>query len=265
MQSRYLRKLRSLSSKLLIGFIINTFGCALFNTNLQAFELVHIGFGQDKPPYVINEESGLEIDLVKAAFATQNTEVVIRLFPRKTLYQQVKKRLDGASSLTTKENDGLFYSTPYLVFFNVLVTKTESHIIANNVDDLAGLRISSWQGASHLLGPELQHLIHQNHQIPTTYHEVNAQTQQISMLLTNRADALIIDRNIFRWYWLKLPDTDKFEYNIHQIFPRTSVYQAAFRTEELRDRFNAGLIAIRNNGTYDAIWQSYFDGETSTK
>ncbi|MBU2712099.1 substrate-binding periplasmic protein [Zooshikella harenae] len=235
------------------------------NTNSHAFEIVYIGFGQDKPPYVINEESGLEIDLVRAAFATQNTEVVIRLFPRKMLYQQVKKRLDGASALTQKENDGLFYSVPYLVFFNVLVTKVDRKITANHVADLAGLHVSGWQGASHLLGSELQSLIHQSQGALADYHEVNAQAQQISMLLTNRTDALIIDRNIFRWYWLKLPEEDRFDYSIHQIFPKTSVYQAAFRMEKLRDQFNAGLIAIKNNGKYDAIWQSYFNEESIPK
>lgn len=108
-----------------------------------------------------------------------------------------------------------------------------------------------------------------------SYSEVVRQAGQVSMLYWQRADFLLIDRNIFL-YWknqidARNPDpvtlgplrTDvSAPLTFHDLsrFTRIAVrapMQNLFRSAQVRDQFNQGLRALRESGRYQAIIDQY--------
>jgi polar amino acid transport system substrate-binding protein len=77
------------------------------------------------------------------------------------------------------------------------------------------------------------------------------------MLFKDRADVLVMDINIFKYFRQNIEDMDVSPaVTFFKIFPPTA-YKVAFTDETVRDKFNAGLKAIKASGKYAAIFKTY--------
>lgn len=209
------------------------------------------------PPYVIeNEDRGLAVDIVRRALSLKGYTVKFVVAPNKRVEQALRDRLcDGAYNLPRLDFPQVFYSEPVLIYQDVVVTLAKNHFKIQQVSDLQGRTVVAYQNAAKFLGTDFGALAVNN----PRYSEVANQRSQIDMLyVENRADAIILERNIFSYYLTRsdVAKMSKAEYALHTIFAPYPIY-AGFTSEKVRDDFSAGLKLIQGTGEYDTILQSY--------
>ena len=76
-------------------------------------------------------------------------------------------------------------------------------------------------------------------------------------MYSGRADAIVSDINIFKYYRNQLKDFDtSAKIVLHEIFKGVG-YKVLFNDAAIRDEFNAGLSELKKSGRYDEIIKSY--------
>ncbi len=186
---------------------------------------INVGVSFAIPPYVIQQNnSGLELEILKHALARRGHMTVVHYRPLARTFRELKEgQLDG-------------------------IINTQPHM----------LDVVAFQQASRLLGDSFGNSIAKQE----SYSEIAAQRHQIHLLFKGRTDAIILERSIFGYYRKQevdagfkdaLVDVDE-----HCIFPPLD-YRFAFRSEQIRDDFNAGLREISEDGTLDALRLKYRD------
>ena len=93
------------------------------------------------------------------------------------------------------------------------------------------------------------------------YFEQNNQELQVSGLNKGRFDVVLSDKSIFRYFELMLSRTNLFHAKAVQMHHFVEVnpddYRPLFRSQQVRDDFNAGLAHLKASGGYQAIYDSY--------
>jgi polar amino acid transport system substrate-binding protein len=92
--------------------------------------------------------------------------------------------------------------------------------------DLSTMTVIAFQGASQALGADFQDAVKQN----TAYQETVDQQAQVDMLLHGRANAIVLDRNIFTYHQQNLPELPAV--TMHELFTST-----LYRTTDCRSVF----------------------------
>ena len=224
-----------------------------------------IGFGVDKPPFVFGHDGrGLEIDIMRAALAFKGHTLKIVHVSNRRLQIGIKSMgLDGVA--TVRETaDGTHYSDNFITFENYAITRKESGIEIRSVADLRaeGRTVVAWQNAYRDLGPECEALFDPTSIDPPNrvmYTELPSQRSQNVMFWMGRADVIIVDKTIFLFYKRELGkemDTSS-EPVFHEIFPKRTHFQAAFKERKIRDDFNDGLRYLRSSGAYQLFYDQY--------
>ncbi|MGI2133202.1 substrate-binding periplasmic protein [Shewanella baltica] len=226
----------------------------------QAAE-IKIGVSLSIPPYVIQEtNSGLELELLNQALAVKGHTASIQYLPLARTFHELREgKLDGIINIKDGMLDNVFYSNVAITYQNCAISLEANHFIINNIDDLNNKQVVSFQRASSLLGEEFAKMVKAN----SGYQEQARQVQQVYMLMKHRADVVVMDKNIFKYYLKqaylegKLTEKDLKQQAIcHQIFPPTE-YKFAFLSEQIRDDFNAGLKQITQDGSLVALQEKY--------
>ena len=219
---------------------------------------VRIAIGDSLSPYVIaKDKSGFEYEIVKEAFL--NAGYVIS--PVFVEYAQVPYMLlDGKVDAAMTQKIGAARisnaSDVYITYHDYAITKKSRNLKIRSVDDLKNLRISAFQNADNVLGPEFKAVAKDN----PKYSEVAEQYQQNIQLYKGMVDVVISDKKIFDYY-AKQPIVTAFGDKdtavvYHDIFPPTP-YRITFRQSNVRDAFNKGLRELKNSGRYQQIIDSY--------
>ena len=226
----------------------------------QAAE-IKIGVSLSIPPYVIQEtNSGLELELLNQALAVKGHTASIHYLPLARTFHELREgKLDGIINIKDGMLDNVFYSNVAITYQNCAISLEANHLNINNIDDLKNKQVVSFQRASSLLGEEFAKMAKAN----SGYQEQARQVQQVYMLMKHRADVVVMDKNIFKYYLKqaylegKLTEKDSTQQAIcHQIFPPTE-YKFAFLSEQIRDDFNAGLKQITQDGSLVALQEKY--------
>lgn len=140
-------------------------------------------------------------------------------------------------------------------FHNIIVTKKVEDITINSLDDLKGLSIVTWEGASRDLGQEFADAVKNN----DNYREIGNQHEQGSIFFQGGSQAIVIDKTIFEW-WLKeykgIFNTDQ-EFVYHDLFPEITRFYVGFKSKQQRDLFNKGLSQIKQNSIYQTVYSHY--------
>ncbi|MCS6159970.1 substrate-binding periplasmic protein [Shewanella baltica] len=226
----------------------------------QAAE-IKIGVSLSIPPYVIQAtNSGLELELLNQALAVKGHTASIHYLPLARTFHELREgKLDGIINIKDGMLDNVFYSNVAITYQNCAISLEANHFTINNIDDLNNKQVVSFQRASSLLGEEFAKMAKAN----SGYQEQARQVQQVYMLMKHRADVVVMDKNIFKYYLKqaylegKLTEKDLKQQAIcHQIFPPTE-YKFAFLSEQIRDDFNAGLKQITQDGSLVALQEKY--------
>lgn len=219
-------------------------------------EPVLVGLGVHKPPYIdeVNRR-GLEYDLIVAAFKAGGMEAQIAFYPQERMHALMANGQLGAIG-TTNEQSGVVahYSSTYIIYHNYAISLASHHLEIHGIESLAAYSVAAFQRARKILGPRFEAMASAN----PRYVEVPLQITRNRLLYIGRIDVAIADRRIFDYFNQevgKQVDTRQ-EVVYHDIFPPTA-YKMAFADRALRDRFDAGLAAIRKNGVYARIEGDY--------
>lgn len=232
--------------------------CLLASINAAAADntVITVGTGFALPPYVIIEnESGLEIDIVRAAFQAEGLQIKLQFLPpARTLLLAQRRQLDAVT--TVNEGSGLagHYSDSHISYQNYAITLQPRQLRLNSLADLAGYRVAAFQNARLALGKAYADMAASNPQ----YSEYADQATQNRLLFNRRTDIVVGDKLIFDYLTRQLAaslDTNT-SIDYHPLFPPTP-YKLWFADSQLRDRFNKGLASIRKNGSYQRIINSY--------
>lgn len=228
----------------------------LFSYSLFAKEQLLVAVGLAKPPYVLqNENSGFELDLVRNLLKKmgKSTKFIYTQFGHSSKMLEVKE-VDAV--MTT--NDSVFkgvskLTDAYIIYQNVAITLKISGITINSVDDIANYTVTSFQKADKLLGQAFADAVDKS----PLYMKVADQSQQPKLLLKNRAQVLIMDKNIFTYFARELGIEDiKDRFTFHQIFPQTH-YKMAFKNEEHVQLFNQALAQYKLTDEYAKLREKY--------
>lgn len=223
---------------------------------VQAAE-IKVAVGLSLPPYVIQEKNaGIELDIVSQALAESGATIKPVYLPFSRVPVAFKQgEVDAA--ITTNENSGIqaAYSDSHVTYQNFAISLTKNKLTIAKIEDLANHSVVAFQNATQYLGPRYKAMADAN----KAYSEQAQQVKQNLLLYTGRAEVVVADRNIFRYFNAEaaaqhVDVTQPVTY--HEIFPPTP-YKVAFRNAALRDAFNAALKKMRADGRYDAILKKY--------
>lgn len=220
-------------------------------------KILKVAFGYDKPPFVFGKTGakGIEPDLFRAIMEPYGYRIEAVQMSKYYLEHILESPNDfNASSSISRQpdRDGLYYSHDFIFYKNYVITPKAKHLKVQNLEDLARLNFVAWNGAWHDLGPKFQRYFNpENGLYKSHYHDNPSQKEDVRKFFAGKYDALVIDKNIFRWYKAYFDNHKAYDY--HPIFPGEKGYSTAFRSRKLRDLFNRGLERIRKNGEYERI------------
>ncbi|MBO6826323.1 MAG: transporter substrate-binding domain-containing protein [Sneathiella sp.] len=238
---------KNISFSLLISSVL------LSSAAVQAAE-IKLGQGI-LPPYGIKEsDSGIEVDIVRAALAKKGHTAVIRFVPFGRVGKDFEDgKVDAANTLTPGSGIQAEYSDSHISYQNVATTLKEKALNVSSVGDLANYKVVAFAQASVFLGDEFAAMANAN----KNYREVADQATQNKLLMTGRTQAVVGDIRIFQYYNKEIAgQVDLKEVEYHEIFQPTA-YNVAFKDPKIRDDFNAGLKEIKASGEYDKIIAKY--------
>ncbi|GIZ11256.1 ABC transporter substrate-binding protein [Pseudomonas sp. NCCP-436] len=221
-----------------------------------AAEVLNIGFGTHKPPYVFEGESrGLEYELVVRALELAGFEPVAYYAPSERLHLMLRRgEIDAIT--TTHEHSGVkaYYSDVYIRYQNVAVALASRGYRIERISDLGQYSVSAFQRARLLLGPEFERMAMNN----PRYREEALQINRNRLLYSGRTDVVIGDRLIIRYLDREVAEQVDVSQPLawFDVFPPT-YYRMGFREEEARRRFDQGLLLLRESGEYQAIERRY--------
>lgn len=217
---------------------------------------IQVGMGLAKPPYIMKPgEAGLEYEIVDKALAAAGYRMTPLYYPQaRALGLMRAGQLEAILSVTEGIGGNDFFSDNYIVYQNVAITLTSRRIRISSIDDLSRYSVAAFQNAHFVLGEQFKAVV-SNH---PNYVEHPQQITQNRLLYLHRVDVVVGDRFIFRYFnrEVEQPIDSSQPVTFHQIFP-PSPRKAVFRDAAVRDKFNAGLKAIRQDGTYAAIVKKY--------
>ncbi len=219
-------------------------------------EVLLVGFGTHKPPYVFEgEDKGLEYELVEAALADAGVEMKPYYAPLERLHRMLgNQELHAMASTNETSGVAAHYSRIYIEYQNVALSLQRNNIRLETIEDLQSHSISAFQRARFVLGPGFQAMTAAN----ARYREEARQVTRNLLLYAGRVDVMIGDRRIIRAFNTDVADRVDVSQPVteHALFAPTG-YRVGFVDRSMRDRFDQGLVALRADGRYQAITRRY--------
>jgi polar amino acid transport system substrate-binding protein len=214
--------------------------------------------GMSLPPYIIQgTDNGVDADIVRAALAAENYTLKLEYVPfARVAVSMANKTADAAFPINESSGvTGVYYSDSHISYQNVAVALKSKGLKIASATDLSGLRVVAFGEAPNYLGPEFAAMAKANKK----YSEIADQQSQVKMLFKDRADVLIMDINIFKYFRQNIKDMDvSQDVAFYEIFPPTA-YKVAFTSKDVCDKFNAGLKALKASGKYAQIFKTYIN------
>ena len=144
----------------------------------------------------------------------------------------------------------VYYSDEYITYNNIVVSINDFQI--NNLKDLKNKKIIAFQNATIYLGKEFENEVKDN----KNYAEIANQEAQVASLMNGRTEVIVIDENIFKYYYKKSKLFKQKSYKVYGIFSPTP-YKIAFKDKKARDDFNEGLKILKSSGRYKEVFEKY--------
>ena len=221
---------------------------------------VRMAFGEKIPPFVFPETNGgIEIEVIGEALAYKGHHLVPLYFPFARIPLEFRMGAVDAA-MTDLGTDlrpyGANYGNPAVFYDNVFITLKSRHLVIHKPADLDGLTVIAFQGAANRYPQWLSQVRKDGR-----YFEQNDQELQVQTLNRGRYDVVLSDRNIFRYFTLRLKREQGFmpkEIEEHRfVVFNPADYRPLFRDVHVRDDFNAGLAHLKETGRYQAIYDKY--------
>lgn len=209
--------------------------------------------GLERPPYILQaKNSGYELDLLSEVIELMGYDVKYIYAPYgRTLKLLSESDIDGITTMTvdTEPNTERLTDT-YVTYQNSVVSLAEKKLNIRQLSDLNNVGVISFDRATELLGKEYHNAVVNN----DNYIEVAQTSTQVKLLLKNRVDCIVIDKNIFGHLKKKLGMTKSVVF--HNILPPTD-YQMVFKDPKLILSFNKYLSVFKTSARYLQLKKKY--------
>jgi polar amino acid transport system substrate-binding protein len=237
----------------LFAFALSLTFCSQYSVANDELVIV---VGLAKQPYVIqDDDSGFELDLIRNILKKmgKSTKFIYTTFGHSSKMFKIKE-VDAI--MTTNKavfKDQSKLSDVYITYQNVAISLKDNNLTINTIKDLANYSIASFQKADKLLGSDFADAAKQS----PLYFEVANQSQQPTLLLKKRVEALVMDKNIFKYFTKDLSNKERNAlFTFHQIFPGTD-YKVAFKNKEYLRIFNNNLAKYKQTKEYLLLRKNY--------
>lgn len=231
--------------------------CCALPLAVSAEEIV-MAFGEKIAPFSFPEsDSGIELEVIGEALAVKGHTLRPRYYPLARVPLEFKMaHVDAAMTDLGAGAQGGYFGEPAVIYDNVFVTLSQRALKISKPEDLNGLVVVSFPGGLKRY-PEWLTAVDQEHR----YFEQNNQELQVAGLNKGRFDVVLSDKNIYRYFELLLNRNNLFRAKAVDMHAFTQAnpndYRPVFRSEKVRDDFNAGLAHLKASGRYQAIYDSY--------
>lgn len=215
---------------------------------------INVLVGQNKPPYIRLETiSGFEIELLREVVKRMGHEAVFIFAPNSRIRSLLESGNGDIATLQEMQNaePGLFFSQPYIRYQNVVISRAADELAIQHPADLSNKIVVAFQGASRYLGADYRDAMQNN----KGYLETIDQKAQVDMLFSGRADAVVMDRNIFL-HNQQLSSTH-LAVQIDELFKPT-FYRAGFVDAGLQHAFDRALLSVVLDDWYRQLQLKYF-------
>jgi len=228
--------------------------------SLAQAEPVSMAFGEKIPPFCFPEtNSGIELEVIGEALAYRGHQLQPKYYPFARIPVAFKNHNVAAAMSDLGQDmraEGAFYGDPAVFYDNVFISLRERKLVIQQPADLEGLTVMSFPGGAQRYPGWLEAVKQAGH-----YFEQNDQALQVLTLDRGRYDVVLSDRNIFKYFTLRLAREKGFipKPTVQQSFVSFNPmdYRPVFRDKKIRDDFNAGLKHLKDSGRYHAIYQKY--------
>ncbi len=233
--------------------------CSFFSQSFAAE--VRMAFGERLPPFIIPEtNSGIEIELVREALAFRGHTLKPEYYPMARIPVLFKNNQIDSIMMDVGEDMQKYhgyYADPPVIYKNVFVTLKKNKISIKKPEDLKKLVVAGFIGAEKRYPEWLSKPSQEG-----TYSEKNDQSVQVELLLINRADAVLCDKDIFRYYANQFQKRSGYkgpieidEFYFTKEDPKN--YRPVFRDQKIRDDFNLRLANLMKKKFDKAIYDKY--------
>lgn len=232
--------------------VILTFYCLLviYSGNNHAVELTMVT--DHGPPHTIEStHSGIDVDITKAVLRKMGYSTNILFMPLGRGKQQVmNKKADlFLPTFFEKDGDGLYISNAIIDYRPTFFTRNDDPFTIENIADLAGKKIVTFQGASQYFGENFLKMTQEN----TNYREVSSMSLLPLLLMKERYDVVLLDYYIFYYFFKTHQLSDVKE---HVIFDSVDAH-VGFNDVSLRNEFNRVLSSFKYSEEYLNIIRKY--------
>lgn len=218
---------------------------------------VKIGLQSAIAPFVLPDHaSGLFVDVLRAAYASQQVSVEFIYLPNAGFEEQFRRGVFDVSTAATglRTQDGYLSRWPVSYFHNVAITLRGKIPVMSSVDELKKYRVTAFRNARDVLGPAYAAATADR----PSYRE--AVTMPSGALFLDRTDVIISQHDVFRYYLKQqLPHKAQPEAELafHDVLGHGRFYWLRFRTEAQRAAFERGIAQLYASGEIDRILGRY--------
>lgn len=222
-----------------VAFVISLGGNARRSERQNDVFRVVVGL---TPPNITTSGTGKETDFIREELRRAGVDVDVQFyvvpFGRHWSEFVRDQRFDAVATVPDSLEMQGFQSEPYISYENGITYLAETFpdgLGDEPMKTLQGYRVVAFPGASSIL-PKLDEARNGF----SMYVERAYQYSHAVMLLTGYADAIVADRAITDFYLQRALERSgkRAEYQFEAVFPPTP-YRMVFRSETLRDAFNA--------------------------
>lgn len=204
--------------------------------------------------------SGFDVELMRALCDEMKAKCEIK--PQDwdgLLPGLIAKKYDAvidAISITKERQAQVDFTDPYFTNTLVFVTKKGSTI---NPDDPAQIESNKVAAQRSTLSTQWMESTH-----PKAKLNLYENLDQAFMDLAAGRSTMMISDKAPAYYWLTTPEGQGFEVKGKEIDVDDKMAIALQKNSPLREDFNKAIAAVKENGTYDKIYQSYFGNMETT-
>ena len=221
-------------------------------------DVLRIGFGTNKPPYVFeNEKRGLEYDIVVGAAKKAGFDVQPVFAPLTRLrHMLAEHEVDAITTTGPQSGESACYTAPYIEYHNVAMALASRHLDIRRIEDLSRYSVSSFQRSRELLGEDYHRMADAN----PRYREEANQVTRNSLLFSGRVDVIVGDTRIIAYF----NHSAAGQMDVTQPVTVYELFQPVFYSVGFTDpvrcaALDRGLAELRKSGDYARIEQSYRD------
>jgi len=242
---------------------LNVLDNFIYDVNEKVSELktVNVLLGFDKPPFIFGKTSlkGIDADHLIEAFKLVGYKVNIfqgTKDKQESILHKNQSHIDAVATITQKD-DGLFYSDTFSTYENYVITRQKDNLQIKSLEDLKNIKFVTWKTAYNDLGKAFYYLFNPlTGKYKESYHDTSSQEEDAKMFFSKKADAIIVDKAIFKWYKLHFNNDEK--YTFHDILQnKKKEYPVTFKDKKIRDDFNIGMQKLKQSGRFDEIIEFY--------